>query len=74
MDLRGAINEHVNFSRALLYRLRSNERETVKEVDLIILRGQLFLLDCEAANLREALRRSQQPGRFLGDSERTETT
>ena len=60
MDLRRAINEHVRVSRELLHRLRSNERETVTEVDLTILRIQLFLLDCEAANLREFKKRHRQ--------------
>jgi len=60
MDLRRAINEHMNASHDLLHRLRSIERATVTEVDLVLLRRQLFRLDCEAATLEEAIRHFQK--------------
>ena len=59
MDLHRAINDHVYAAKELLYRLQSNERETATEVDLLILRGQLVLLEWETANLLKSL--NQQP-------------
>lgn len=61
MDLRGAIHELVSDARAVGERLHSNEQEKVTEVDLVMLRAQLFLLDATAANLLE-LRRLQKAG------------
>jgi hypothetical protein len=56
MDLRRVINELVYDCRALDVRLHSNEQDKVTEVDLVILRAQLFLLDVAAANLQELKR------------------
>lgn len=54
MDLRQAVGEYVNQGRELLKRLRSPEEgPTVTEVDLHILRVQLFLLDHAAANMQQ---------------------
>jgi hypothetical protein len=53
MDLRRAVSEYVNQGRELLKRLRSPEEgPTATDVDLHILRVQLFLLDHEAANMQ----------------------
>ena len=59
MDLRRAIDELVTVCRTVGVRLHSNEQDRVTEVDLVMLRAQLFLLDTEAANLQE-LKRLQQ--------------
>lgn len=56
MDLHRAINEHVYECRALIVRLQSNEQDNVTEVDLVVLRAQLFLLDAAAANLQKMKR------------------
>ena len=54
MDLRHAIGEYVTQGRELLIRLRSPEEgPTATDVDLHILRVQLFLLDHEAANMQQ---------------------
>lgn len=61
MDLRHAVGEYVTQGRELLKRLRSPEEgPTVTDVDLHILRVQLFLLDNEAANMQE-MRRPSTP-------------
>lgn len=53
MDLRRAMGEYVNQGRELLKRLRSPEEgPTVTDVDLHILRVQLFLLDHAVANMQ----------------------
>jgi hypothetical protein len=55
MDLRRAIGEYVTQGRELLRRLRSPEEgPTVSPVDLHILQVQLFLLENQAANMRES--------------------
>ncbi len=57
MDLRRAVDEYVTQGRDLLKRLRSPEEgPTVTDVDLHILRVQLFLLDHEAANMQQMKR------------------
>ena len=61
MDLRHAINEFVTTAKELGVRLHSNEQETVEEVDLVMLRAQLFLLDTTAANLQELRRLQRNP-------------
>ena len=61
VDLHRAINEHVYECRALIVRLESNEQDKVTEVDLVVLRAQLFLLDVAAADLQK-LKRLQHMG------------
>lgn len=62
MDLRHAIGEHVTEGRELLERLRSTEEgSTATDMDLHILRVQLFLLDNLAANMLELRRSSRSP-------------
>jgi hypothetical protein len=57
MDLRRAIGEYVTEGRELLGRLRSpDEASTANDVDLHILRVQIFLLDVQAANMQEQRR------------------
>jgi|GEM_PF-3145863 hypothetical protein len=56
MDLRRAVHELVSKCRVIGVRFRTNEQEAIKEVDLVMLRAQLFLLDCAAANLQELKR------------------
>ena len=65
MDLRRALNEHMNASQDLLQRLRSIERATLTEVDLVLVTGHLFRLDCEGATLGEAIRHFQKKQREL---------
>ena len=62
MDLHRALNEHVYECRALIVRLQSNEQEQVTEVDLVVLRAQLFLMDAAAADLQK-LKRLQRMGK-----------
>ena len=59
MDLRRAIGEYVTQGRELLEKLRSPEEgPTASPVDLHILRVQLFLLDCQAANMERLRERT----------------
>jgi hypothetical protein len=58
MDLRRAIGEYVTQGRELLEKLRSPEGPTASPVDLHILRVQLFLLDCQAANMERLRERT----------------
>lgn len=60
MDLRHAIKEHVYTSKELVDRLRSNEAEAITEVDLVVLRAQLYLLECEAGNLLKSKGQPQE--------------
>ena len=64
MDLHRAINEHVYECRALIVRLESHEQDQVTEVDLVVLRAQLFLMDAAAAELQR-LKRLQRMGDIL---------
>ena len=61
LDLRRAINELGYDCRAVYVRLHSNEQDKVTEVDLVILRTQLFLLDGAVANLQELKRLQRKP-------------
>ena len=56
MDLRAAINEFVTQGKTLCQRMRSTERTMVTDVDLTVLRAQLFLLEHEAVNLQNEVR------------------
>jgi hypothetical protein len=70
MDLRTAINEFVMpGGKTLCQRIRSAERMVVTEVDLTVLRAQLFLLEHDAVNLQKEVRSmKQQPDLSDGDS------
>ena len=59
MDLRAAINEFVTQGKALCQRMRSTERTMVTDVDLTVLRAQLFILEHEAVNLQKEVRLKQ---------------
>jgi hypothetical protein len=57
MDLRRAVGEYVTQGRELLKRLRSPEEgPTLTDVDLHILRVQLFLLDHAVSNMQQLKR------------------
>ena len=45
MDLRATISEFVTQGKTLCQRMRSTERTMVTDVDLTVLRAQLFLLE-----------------------------
>ena len=59
MDLRAAINEFVTQGKTLCQRMRSTEQTMVTDVDLTVLRAQLFLLEHEAVNLQKEVRLKQ---------------
>lgn len=61
MDLRRTINDFVHECKYLGTRLQSKEQESVTEVDLVMLRAQLFLLDTAASNLQELKRLQRNP-------------
>ena len=61
MDLRRNINYFVHDCKFLGTRLQSEEQESITEVDLVMLRAQLFLLDTAVSNLLELRRHQQQP-------------
>ena len=60
MDLRSATNDLVNQTRAYLERPRSNEGESLTEVDLQVLRIQLRLLENEVSNRQYMIKRSKE--------------
>jgi uncharacterized protein YunC (DUF1805 family) len=51
MDIRRAVNEFVAEGRQLLERLQSAEGKTLPKTELLLLKVQHHLLQCEAANL-----------------------
>ena len=59
MDLRATISEFVTQGKTLCQRMRSTERTMVTDVDLTVLRAQLFLLEHEAVNLQKEVRLKQ---------------
>ena len=68
MDLRRALNDFVSKCKFLGTRLESNEQDRVTEIDLLMLRAQLFLLDTAAANLQE-LKRLQRKSSTIEPAE-----
>ena len=59
MDLRATISDFVTQGKTLCQRMRSTERTMVTDVDLTVLRAQLFLLEHEAVNLQKEVRLKQ---------------
>ena len=59
MDLRQAIHDFVYECKYIGTRLQSKDQGSLTEVDLVMLRTQLFVLDTAVSNLLE-LKRLQQ--------------
>lgn len=59
-DIRPAMSEFVRQGKELRERMRSSEREMLTDVDLHILRAQLFLLESEAISVLSFIRRSKE--------------
>ncbi len=73
MDLRHTIGEFVIDAQELLERLRTPwERETLHDVDLKMLRVQLFLVDSEVANLQEIRRQMHSQETTEGEERKTD--
>ena len=56
-DIRKAMSEFVRQGEKLRERMRSSEREILTDVDLHILRAQLFLLESEAISVLGFIRK-----------------
>jgi len=56
-DIRKAMSEFVRQGEKLRERMRSSEREILTDVDLHILRAQLFLLESEAIGVLSFIRK-----------------
>jgi len=59
-DIRRAISEFVRQGKELREPTRSSEREMLTDVDLHILRAQLFLLESEAISVLSFIRKSKE--------------
>ena len=59
-DIRRAISEFVRQGKELRERMRSSEREMLTDVELHILRAQLFLLESEAISVLSFIRRKEK--------------
>ena len=64
MDLRRTINDFVYECKYLGTRLQSKDQGSLTEVDLVMLRTQLFLLDTAASNLLERDFKENSPPRL----------
>ena len=55
-DIRRAVSKFVNLGKELCQRMRSDERTMLTEVDLHVLRAQVFFLEHEAITLQKEVR------------------
>ena len=52
MDISRAVNEYVIKGTELFYRLRSEESDTLSDIELLMLRTQMQAIDVEAARVQ----------------------